>query len=230
MVYLQCMKLSDLNLYAIGDTINLAGAVFMGTDVDKKSRCPNKLFLCMFPEDRGEATSGEHTPIFVQGRDSADMLDWTEHQIVTLDMNAEDWQTLIRQTDLLETEVLAKASDGTLAKVILRKSARHIEASAQWKVFKRDGYACRYCGNADCPLTVDHLVPFSQNGPSTEANMVAACKSCNKKRGDLSLAAWLDQPHYRRVSANLSDATRQANLALVATLDAIPRTKHIKSR
>ena len=60
--------------------------------------------------------------------------------------DTEDWKKVLRQTDLLETEVLALSEDGKLTKAILRKSQRQIEARISWNVFRRDGYRCRYCG------------------------------------------------------------------------------------
>jgi 5-methylcytosine-specific restriction endonuclease McrA len=52
---------------------------------------------------------------------------------------------------------------------------------ARAKVLERDGWTCVYChGPAD---TVDHIIPVSQGGPGTEDNLVAACRSCNSRRG-----------------------------------------------
>lgn len=150
--------------------------------------------------------------------------------IEPLDMDSEDWKTFIRQTDLLETEVLAKSPDGTLAKIILRKSQRQLDLTLSWKVFKRDGYRCRYCGNDNTPMTVDHLVVWEEGGPTIEANLVASCKKCNKTRGNMPYLDWLQSPHYRKVSAGLDAATKQANSALALKLVDIPRMVHARSR
>ena len=161
--------------------------------------------------------------LFPGEQDSRNVLD-------CLQMTLEDWQSVLRQTDLMETEVLAQASDGTLAKVILRKSQRQIEQGVSWRVFKRDGYACRYCGKDDVPLTVDHLVCWEAGGPSIEANLVSSCRKCNKTRGDLIYADWLSHPYYKKVSSGLNLSTREANMQLLETLDAIPRNIHKRSR
>jgi hypothetical protein len=147
-----------------------------------------------------------------------------------LDMDVDDWTRFLRQTDLLETEVLTYADDGTISKAILRKTQRMIEARISWNVFRRDGYTCRYCGRNDVPLTVDHLVLWEENGPSIEANLVAACKKCNKTRGTTQYAAWLSSPYYSNKSLGLTEEVRRANDALVLTLDAIPRNTHQRSR
>lgn len=50
-------------------------------------------------------------------------------------------------------------------------------------VFKRDHYACQYCGS-DKDLTIDHVVPRSRQGKSSWDNLVTACKQCNARKGD----------------------------------------------
>lgn len=216
------MKLSDIDILKIGNTIQLAGAVFIGE---------GKMFLCLFPEDRGTVQGmrepGAPNVAYVPATDNTGY-DW--HEVHVLDMDRADWDTFIRQTDLLETEVLTKASDGTLAKVVLRKSQRQIEAGVSWRVLKRDGFACRYCGKDDVPLTVDHLVCWEEGGPSVENNLVAADKRCNKTRGNLPYSQWLEHPYYKQVSASLTEAQREANRRLAETLPAIPRMKHARSR
>lgn len=192
------MKFSELNLLSIGNTIQMAGAIFVGE---------GKTLLCFFPKDRE-----------------------TDCPVEELEMSSDEWVQFLRQTDILEAEVVARASDGSLAKAVLRKSARQVEQVISWKVFRRDGYACRYCGRDDVPLTVDHLVCWEDGGPSTEANMVSACKKCNKVRGNASYADWLQHPHYRNVSRALPEAVRRANEEVAGTLAAIPRKVHVNSR
>ena len=52
-------------------------------------------------------------------------------------------------------------------------------------IFKRDGWACLYCGSPGTeknPLTLDHVIPESKGGPSRVQNLVTACMRCNKKK------------------------------------------------
>ncbi len=144
-------------------------------------------------------------------------------------LDTDQWKKFLRQTDLLETEVLAQDGDG-FKKAILRKSARQVDSKISWVVFKRDGYMCRYCGRDDVPLTVDHLVLWEDGGPTIEENLLSSCKNCNKKRGSMQYADWLKSQRYRNVSENLSEEIKRANEALISTLDAIPRKLHIPSR
>jgi hypothetical protein len=158
----------------------------------------DRTFLCMFP-----------------GQDIAT----TE----VLDMDLEDWKKFLRQSDLLETEVLQKTEHGQLAKAILRKTQRLIEARVSWGVFRRDGYKCCYCGEDGVPLTVDHLVLWEEGGPSIPENLLTACRKCNKARGRIQFKDWLEHKYYKRVSMNIGVTRRGLNRKLVATLDAIPR-------
>lgn len=135
----------------------------------------------------------------------------------------DEWKKFLRQVDLCEVEVLAKTEHGELSKMVLRKSQRFIEQRVSWSVFRRDGYKCRYCGKEGIPLTVDHLVLWEEGGPSIEANLVAACRKCNKTRGDTQYKDWLKHPHYLQVSKSLSPFAREENERLADTLDRIPR-------
>lgn len=206
--------LKDIDLLKVGHTIQLAGAVYAGE---------GKAYLVMFPEESG--------CIDVQGSDEV-ILRTNHHtyEVESLELSQEEWKTFLRQTDLLETEVLAKAEDGKTTKAILRKSSRQIEQGVSWAVFRRDRYACRYCGADDVPLTVDHLVLWEVGGPSIEENLVSACRKCNKTRGNTEYAEWLHHPYYKKVSHYLTAHGRQLNIDLLPTLDSIPIRPHKRGR
>jgi hypothetical protein len=48
-------------------------------------------------------------------------------------------------------------------------------------VLLRDNRTCAYCG--EFASTIDHVHPRSRGGKNTWQNMVAACLSCNHKKG-----------------------------------------------
>jgi ribosomal protein L25 (general stress protein Ctc) len=145
-------------------------------------------------------------------------------------IDLEDWKKIIRQTDLLETEIIEQAVDGKLVKAIIRKTTRQIENKISWKVFKRDGYKCRYCGNDDTPLTVDHLVLWEEMGPSIEENLVSACRKCNKKRGSMQYKDWIFSDYYNKVKEGIDVAVEAQNLRLIEELDNIPLRKNVRNR
>jgi len=200
-------KLSEIDILDIGNTIQLAGAVYM----DGSSR----LLLVPFPDEVSDVEK---------------VFNKTTLDVEILAMDSADWEKFLRQTDLLETEVLQKASDGKLAKVILRKSQRQIDQGVSWQVWKRDGYACRYCGKDDVPLTVDHIITWETGGPTVEQNLLSACRKDNKARGNLSYEDWLKHPHYLKVSKALRPEVQEANEAVLGRLNAIPRNKNVRSR
>lgn len=61
---------------------------------------------------------------------------------------------------------------------------QRMDQSVREKVFKRDNYTCRYCGNKEGPLHADHVYPFSRGGETSINNMVTSCESCNLKKSN----------------------------------------------
>jgi 5-methylcytosine-specific restriction endonuclease McrA len=51
------------------------------------------------------------------------------------------------------------------------------------EVFRRDNYTCQYCGKHTTDLTIDHVVPRHLGGQHVWNNVVAACPSCNHRKG-----------------------------------------------
>lgn len=145
-------------------------------------------------------------------------------------LTTEDWKALVHQTDLIEMPVVVKDQDGKLYKAVLRKCQRRIAQGVSWNVYKRDDYTCRYCGRDGLPLTVDHLILWEDGGPSTEDNLLTACRKCNKTRGNTPYAKWLRHRYYKRVSNALSSEQFQANEAIVHRLDRVERVHQQRSR
>lgn len=57
-------------------------------------------------------------------------------------------------------------------------------------VLEKWNYRCAYCGVKD-RLTLDHVVPRSRGGSDSVTNLVAACNSCNQRKGNRSLTEFL---------------------------------------
>lgn len=148
-----------------------------------------------------------------------------------LTMDHEDWKAFLKQADTVEVEVLMKdKSTGELVKAYTRKCQRQIDAAVMWKVFRRDSFACRYCGADDVPMTVDHLICWEVGGPSIEANLVTSCKKCNGIRGKTVFAAWLEHPYYEKVSRNVPPQARAALRQLCLDIARIPVRPMQRSR
>jgi 5-methylcytosine-specific restriction endonuclease McrA len=61
-------------------------------------------------------------------------------------------------------------------------------------------------------------------------NLVAACRKCNKSRGNKPYGVWLKDAYYLKVSKALTADEQSANQDLEKTLDAIPRRVYQPSR
>ncbi|MEM8576761.1 MAG: HNH endonuclease [Pseudomonadota bacterium] len=59
-------------------------------------------------------------------------------------------------------------------------------AFTRFNLFLRDQFQCQYCG-AKGDLTFDHVVPRAAGGRTSWENVVAACPSCNLKKGSKPL-------------------------------------------
>lgn len=154
-------------------------------------------------------------------------------QLKTLPMNLQEWEQFLHQTDILETEILARDPDSSqIVKAVVRKTQRSIDAYMQWEVFRRDNYSCRYCQRTGIPLTVDHIDLWENGGATIPENLLSACRSCNKDRGRMEYADWLKSPVYFKKSLGLTVAQQKANSDILQNLDHLKtlRVLHIRSR
>ena len=55
-------------------------------------------------------------------------------------------------------------------------------AFTRFNLFLRDNFSCQYCGATE-ELTFDHLIPRSRGGRTTWDNVLAACATCNLRKG-----------------------------------------------
>lgn len=64
-----------------------------------------------------------------------------------------------------------------------------ISKKIRFEVFKRDGFACVYCGKTPptVVLEVDHVEPRSKGGTDDIQNLVTACFDCNRGKKNIPL-------------------------------------------
>jgi 5-methylcytosine-specific restriction endonuclease McrA len=55
------------------------------------------------------------------------------------------------------------------------------------EILRRDNYTCQYCGQHSLQLTIDHVLPRRLGGDHSWENLVAACPSCNHRKGGHTL-------------------------------------------
>jgi hypothetical protein len=65
-----------------------------------------------------------------------------------------------------------------------------ISKKLRFEVFKRDSFACQYCG-ATPPkvvLELDHVTPIASGGTDEETNLITSCFDCNRGKSDRDIA------------------------------------------
>lgn len=69
-----------------------------------------------------------------------------------------------------------------------RMRVRNRPALTNLGLFARDQHLCLYCGESfpGSSLTRDHVMPTSRGGADCWENVVAACKSCNNRKGAMT--------------------------------------------
>jgi hypothetical protein len=70
-----------------------------------------------------------------------------------------------------------------------RRTSREISERQRFRILVRDGFRCAGCGAS--PLTqrgielhVDHVLPWSKGGDTTDDNLETKCKRCNLGKGN----------------------------------------------
>jgi hypothetical protein len=89
-----------------------------------------------------------------------------------------------------ETETNRGAVDSSVPSGQAKRRTRREPSDRQrFRILVRDGFRCRACGAS--PLTqpgvelhVDHVLPWSQGGETTDDNLETKCKQCNLGKGN----------------------------------------------
>ncbi|MFQ5501374.1 MAG: HNH endonuclease [Phycisphaerae bacterium] len=89
---------------------------------------------------------------------------------------AHDWIRTVR-FDIAVPRIIRLAFYDRLPRQAVKFNRRNLYA--------RDSNTCQYCGRrfATSELSLDHVIPRSQNGGSTWENIVCACLNCNIRKG-----------------------------------------------
>lgn len=62
-------------------------------------------------------------------------------------------------------------------------------SSLREKIKKRDKYTCKYCGvsvkqEPNLLLEIDHIIPLSKGGITSEDNLQTLCWRCNRRKSN----------------------------------------------
>lgn len=71
-------------------------------------------------------------------------------------------------------------------------SQYYVPTDLREQLFAADDRRCAYChtteANTGQPMTIDHIVPQTQGGPTTFDNLCFACRRCNEFKGSVTTA------------------------------------------
>jgi len=145
----------------------------------------NKLFMaihiisvrrafCLLAKDLAEVVSLEEGQFATY-----DFTTWrqvSEYRAKHFRQEDDDWVRTV-STEIQVPRVIRLLGYDRLPKQTVKFNRRNI--------FARDNNQCQYCGKRfpTSELSLDHVVPRSQNGASTWENIVCACVSCNVRKG-----------------------------------------------
>ena len=80
-------------------------------------------------------------------------------------------------------------------------SKERISFNLRRMVIERDGLRCVYCGVdlVKSEVHLDHVIPESQGGPTSYANLQVTCGKCNLEKGVLSESAFENKLRTRAI-------------------------------
>lgn len=87
---------------------------------------------------------------------------------------------------LVTSEKLVIPSPSVIKLAYHIKRPRPVVKLSRKEILVRDDHTCQYCGKRASDLTLDHVTPRHRGGQHTWDNVVAACKSCNHRKGGRS--------------------------------------------
>ena len=82
-----------------------------------------------------------------------------------------------------------KSEANPQSRCVMRRTRREISDRQRFRILLRDGFRCTACGasplkDSNIELHVDHVLPWSQGGETTDDNLTTKCKQCNLGKGN----------------------------------------------
>jgi len=106
----------------------------------------------------------------------------------------EEWAHILRQ--MADPQYVVVGGDGDIVSQMRGKAQYSVGQVLQWRTYRRDGYACVYCGRYGgedgVTLTIDHVMPVELGGSDAVTNLVTACRRCNHDKGAQHPREWLE--------------------------------------
>lgn len=115
-------------------------------------------------------------------------INFAEYILDIVQPSRDEWIQILKQAD--DPEYYETSPDGKIVKAIHRKCQRQIGYEVQWEVYRKAGFKCEYCHN-ERPLSIDHKQPVELGGTDEESNLAAACRPCNREKGNMPYEEWV---------------------------------------
>jgi len=139
--------------------------------VQMLSEADQRRYLMLLCLTRTKAVLNDETVGFYL-RISAEESLSTKSRLVSAGLITELWEP----TSPLETEP--------------ERPPAHVWEAIRARIFMRDDYTCRYCGERGGKLECDHVVPVSRGGGHGDENLVTACFACNRAKWARLVCEW----------------------------------------
>lgn len=87
-------------------------------------------------------------------------------------------------------EEMQSSADSTVQLISAKRRTRQeISDRQRFRILVRDGFRCKSCGASPLiqpgvELHVDHILPWSKGGETTDDNLESKCKKCNLGKGN----------------------------------------------
>ena len=137
-----------------------------------------RAFTLLFKRDTDDQPLAEVVHVADGRYLSYDFDDWAELSAFKREFEPtlHDWVRTVR-LHLVVPRIIRVLSYSKLPRQEVKFNRRNI--------FARDGNVCQYCGKrfSTVALSLDHVIPRSQGGPTTWENIVCACHKCNVRKG-----------------------------------------------
>lgn len=99
---------------------------------------------------------------------------------------------------------IQKMENGSISGVEYQQGTLAGYEVREWLLENR-GRKCAYCGKADVPLQIEHIIPKSRGGSNRLGNLTVACQPCNQKKGNQT-AAEFGHPNLQLKTQSYRDA------------------------
>ena len=88
----------------------------------------------------------------------------------------------------MQERFIAYLSDNVAQSKTAKAQRRLMTPALRKYILDRDGHTCKQCGNATAQepnllLEIDHIIPVSRGGLTTEDNLQTLCWKCNRSKG-----------------------------------------------